>query len=149
MSERLLCRVAHARILLHHVTDKILCCRSKVRCFRKCEQEQCSVDAAHCVITRFRYVIPEGRVKLILGLHDFGKQSCLGLFIKGGISTESAGKIWMFVILGGNFNPKLFYSVLHLSWQTLEGATTQPLQHLSLCDMMHEQQQTIIWKSIP
>lgn len=42
------------------------------------------------VITRFGNVIPEGRVKLILCLHDLGKESGFTFFIKRGIPTESA-----------------------------------------------------------
>lgn len=50
-----------------------------------------------CVITRFRNVVPEGRVKLVLRLYDFGEQSCLAFFIKRGISTESEIEAFIFV----------------------------------------------------
>lgn len=44
------------------------------------------------VFTRFRNVIPEGRVELVLRLHDLGEESSLTFFVKRGVSTESARK---------------------------------------------------------
>lgn len=40
------------------------------------------------VNTRFRNIIPEGRVELVLRLYDLGEQSRLAFFVERGISTE-------------------------------------------------------------
>lgn len=40
--------------------------------------------------TRFGDLVPEGRVKLVLRLHDLGEQSRLAFFVERGISAESA-----------------------------------------------------------
>lgn len=42
------------------------------------------------IFTRFRDIVPEGGVKLILRLHDLGEESGLAVFIKGRVTTESA-----------------------------------------------------------
>lgn len=97
VSERSVSGEAHAGVLLHHVTDEIFCFGSKgdthtlwrgLQRGRKCALRICE-------LTRIRYVIPEGRVKLVLRLHDLGEQSCLTFFIERRISTESETKAFI------------------------------------------------------
>lgn len=67
------------------------------------------------VITRFRYVVPERGVKLILRLHDLGEESCLTFFIKRGVSTQPAKMISTFKITANKNTVERFY-LLYSMW---------------------------------
>lgn len=47
-------------------------------------------NAAVRLLTRFRNVVPKGRVELVLRLHDFGEESRLAFFVKRRVSAEAA-----------------------------------------------------------
>lgn len=105
MSEREVSGVAHRGIFLHHVTDEIFSCNLKGDTHThtsglgmyvgKKVLQQALYIMSYVEITRFRYVIPERRVKLILRLHDFREQYCLTFFIERRISTESETKAFI------------------------------------------------------
>lgn len=46
--------------------------------------------AAAGLLTRFRDVVPKGRVELVLRLHDFGEEPGLTFFVKRRVSAEAA-----------------------------------------------------------
>lgn len=48
-----------------------------------------------CIITRFRDVIPEGRIKLVLCLHDFGEELRLTFFIKRWVTAKPEKRIFV------------------------------------------------------
>lgn len=47
-------------------------------------------NAAAQLVTRFRDVVPEGRVELVLRLHDFGEEPGLAFLVKRRVSAEAA-----------------------------------------------------------
>lgn len=94
MPERLVCRVAHFGILLHHVAYKILSWKKKKDDTLELRQSRVETRSVLRLgaITRVRDVVPERRVELVLRLHDLGEESRLAFLVKRGITAEPAGR---------------------------------------------------------